>query len=93
MTTDLTHAMTLLIKVFYKYSGKDGDKFTLSKGEVKDLLQSELPELKSCGNKADIDKWFNDLDANKDNTVDFQEFVTLAACLTLMTNEFFQQQK
>lgn len=38
-------AMSLLIASFHKYSGKEGDKFTLSKVELKELLQAELGEM------------------------------------------------
>jgi len=34
--------MQMLIKTFHKYSGKEGDKFTLSRGELKELLLEEL---------------------------------------------------
>uniref|UniRef100_A0A4W5LDD9 EF-hand domain-containing protein n=1 Tax=Hucho hucho TaxID=62062 RepID=A0A4W5LDD9_9TELE len=38
---------------------------------------------------AKVDKIFKDLDANSDGSVDFQEYVTLVACLTMMCNDFF----
>lgn len=34
--------MQMLIKTFHKYSGKEGDKYTLSRGELKELLIEEL---------------------------------------------------
>lgn len=36
--------MDALITVFYNYSGNDGDKFKLNKGELKQLLNSELTD-------------------------------------------------
>lgn len=34
--------MQMLIKTFHKYSGKEGDKYTLSRGELRELLTEEL---------------------------------------------------
>lgn len=36
--------MDALIAVFYNYSGNDGDKYKLNKGELKQLLNSELTD-------------------------------------------------
>ncbi|XP_017323558.1 ictacalcin-like isoform X2 [Ictalurus punctatus] len=86
----LQQGMALLISTFHKYSGKEGDKLTLSKGELKDLLTNELGEILGKSNdQTKVDKIFKDLDANADGTVDFQEYVTLVACLTMLCNEFF----
>uniref|UniRef100_A0A672KWE6 Protein S100 n=1 Tax=Sinocyclocheilus grahami TaxID=75366 RepID=A0A672KWE6_SINGR len=83
-------AMAMLIAAFHKYSGKEGDKTTLAKGELKDLLTAELGDIFGKSNdKAAVDKIFKDLDANADGTVDFQEYVTLVACITMLCNEFF----
>lgn len=41
-TSNLESAMQMLIKTFHKYSGKEGDKYTLSRGELKELLIEEL---------------------------------------------------
>ncbi|XP_065117090.1 ictacalcin-like [Paramisgurnus dabryanus] len=92
--SDLQKAMAMMIKVFYAYSGKEGDKKTLSKGELKDLLTNEMGDvLGKTTNQAQLDRIFKDLDANADGCVDFQEYVTLCACITMMCNEFFCQKK
>uniref|UniRef100_A0AAY4ALS5 Protein S100 n=2 Tax=Denticeps clupeoides TaxID=299321 RepID=A0AAY4ALS5_9TELE len=88
----LQKAMAMLITVFHKYSGKEGDKLTLNKGELKDLLTNELADiLGKASDKAQADKIFKDLDANADGLVDFQEYVTLVACLTMICNDFFNK--
>lgn len=42
MVSKLEDAMEGLIKVFHTYSSKEGDKYKLSKSELKSLLQGEL---------------------------------------------------
>lgn len=44
MSANLQGAMEDLITVFYKYSGKEGDKYKLNKKELKNMLQEELSE-------------------------------------------------
>lgn len=44
MSSNLQTAMEGLISVFHSYSGKEGDKYKLSKAELKNLLQGELAE-------------------------------------------------
>ncbi|XP_052002855.1 ictacalcin-like [Xyrauchen texanus] len=86
--------MVMLIEAFHKYSGKEGDKNTLTKAELKDMLTAELGDfLGKTSDKAALDKIFKDLDANADGTVDFQEYVTLVACITMICHEFFTEGK
>ncbi|XP_013887820.1 protein S100-A1, partial [Austrofundulus limnaeus] len=70
MPSQLEGAMGALITVFYNYSGNDGDKYKLNKGELKQLLNSELTDfLTSQKDPMLVEKIMNDLDSNKDNEV------------------------
>ncbi|RMC16449.1 hypothetical protein DUI87_06779 [Hirundo rustica rustica] len=83
MTTALEEAMDTLIRIFHHYAGKEGDRYKLSKGELKELLTRPKGPLL-------VDKIMNDLDSNKDNEVDFNEFVILVAALTVACNDFLK---
>ncbi|XP_056269640.1 S100 calcium binding protein S isoform X2 [Pseudoliparis swirei] len=90
-TSNLENAMQMLIKTFHKYSGKEGDKFTLSRGELKELLLEELGTYLGGSSKDNeaVEKVMNDLDANNDGEVDFTEFIILMGALTVACNDFF----
>lgn len=45
MSSKLQEAMEGLISVFHSYSANEGDKYKLSKVELKTLLQGELTSL------------------------------------------------
>ncbi|XP_034030671.1 protein S100-A1-like isoform X2 [Thalassophryne amazonica] len=86
----LENAMQLMIKTFHKYSGADGDKYTLSKSELKEMLITELANyLGNAQDKDAVDKVMGDLDSNNDGEVDFTEFVILVGALTVACNDFF----
>ncbi|XP_041810822.1 ictacalcin-like [Chelmon rostratus] len=88
--SDLNTAMALIISCFSKYAGKEGNPHTLTKAELKDLLQNELGELLGKANdKSAVERIFKELDANQDNSVDFPEFGKMIFCLTVMCHEYF----
>uniref|UniRef100_A0A3P9M2R5 Protein S100 n=3 Tax=Oryzias TaxID=8089 RepID=A0A3P9M2R5_ORYLA len=86
----LENAMQLMIQTFHKYSGNEGDKYTLSKAELKELLTTELGNyLGSAQDKEAVEKVMKDLDSNNDGEVDFTEFIILVGALTVACNDFF----
>uniref|UniRef100_UPI0037E82FCC protein S100-A1 n=1 Tax=Semicossyphus pulcher TaxID=241346 RepID=UPI0037E82FCC len=90
MSSNLQTAMEDIIKVFHCYSGKEGDKYKLSKPELKTLLQGELGEfLAATKDPTVVDKIMGDLDDDQDGEVNFHEFVVLVAALTVACNDFF----
>ncbi|XP_032649513.1 protein S100-A6 [Chelonoidis abingdonii] len=86
MACPLDQAIGLLVAVFHKYSGKEGDKNTLSKRELKELIQKELT-LGAKLKDAEIVGLMEDLDRNKDQEVNFQEYVTFLGALAMIYNE------
>lgn len=55
--SDVCTAMSLLIKSFSKYAGREGDPHTLSKAELKELLQNELGELLKVADRSVLFNW------------------------------------
>ncbi|XP_044137059.1 protein S100-P-like [Bufo gargarizans] len=89
--TKLETAIDQIIDVFHQYAFTEGNKDTLSKGELKTMMEKELPELmKNAKGKDKRGQLLMDLDENGDSQVDFQEFITLVAKITLLGHERFQ---
>ncbi|XP_071385336.1 S100 calcium binding protein T [Centroberyx affinis] len=86
----LESAMQLMIQTFHKYSGNEGDKYTLSRAELREMLTIELGSyLGNAQDKEAVDKVMGDLDSNNDGEVDFTEFIILVGALTVACNDFF----
>ncbi|TDH11812.1 hypothetical protein EPR50_G00064310 [Perca flavescens] len=79
--SQLMKAMDLLRAIFDKYAGKEGDKDTLTKKELAELLRTELGEPESQS-KAEVDKFFGMLDNDGDGVISFEEYVTFVAAIT-----------
>ncbi|CAL8247236.1 unnamed protein product [Lota lota] len=89
-SSTLETAMQLMIQTFHKYSGDEGDKYTLSRAELKEMLTTELGNyLGNAQDKEAVDKVMGDLDSNNDGEVDFTEFIILVGALTVACNDFF----
>ncbi|KGL79546.1 Protein S100-P [Tinamus guttatus] len=90
--SQLETAMAMTIAVFDKYAKMQGNTRTLTKAELKTLMEKELPNFLSAGkDKDNLDKIFKDLDNNGDSQVDFKEFVTFVAALTCCCHNYFEQ--
>uniref|UniRef100_A0A674ENC6 S100 calcium binding protein T n=1 Tax=Salmo trutta TaxID=8032 RepID=A0A674ENC6_SALTR len=71
----LETAMQLMIQTFHKYSGDEGDKYTLSRAELK-RKSLPLSLTQNAQDKEAVDKVMGDLDANNDGEVDFTELLS-----------------
>ncbi|XP_040411836.1 protein S100-P [Cygnus olor] len=90
--SQLETAMGMATAVFDKYAKTEDDTQTLTKAELKTLLEKELPNFLSTGkDKGAIDKVFRNLDENGDFQVDFKEFVIFVAALTCCCHKYFEQ--
>ncbi|XP_021533343.1 protein S100-P [Neomonachus schauinslandi] len=92
--TEPETAMGMIINVFTRYVGMEGSKRSLTKGELKVLMEKELPGFLQMRTKRDrdaVDKLLKDLDANGDTEVDFNEFIVFVAMLTAACHKFFEQ--
>ncbi|KAA8591641.1 protein S100-A1 [Etheostoma spectabile] len=82
--TELENCMESLIKIFHRYADEDGDATTLTKKELKKLMEAELPTfLKTQKNPKAVDSILKDLDQNKDDKLDFEEFLPLVVGLSM----------
>ncbi|XP_068179681.1 protein S100-A1-like [Antennarius striatus] len=82
--TALEKCMESLIVIFHRYAVQDGDGKTLSKRELKKLIDEELPSfIKAQKNTQTVECIMKDLDLNKDDKLDFEEFLPLVAGLAL----------
>ncbi|XP_004681591.1 PREDICTED: protein S100-P [Condylura cristata] len=90
--TELETAMGMVINVFDRYSQVEGDRQSLTRGELKVLMEKELPGFLQSGRDKDaVDKLLKDLDANGDASVDFSEFMVFVAALTAACHKYFAQ--
>ncbi|NXJ15995.1 M126 protein, partial [Odontophorus gujanensis] len=86
--SELEKAIDVIIDVFHQYSRREGDKDTLTKKELKLLIEKQLANyLKHVKNQATIDQIFRDLDINKDDQLSFGEVMLLIVRVIVATHE------
>ncbi|XP_012293725.2 protein S100-A5 [Aotus nancymaae] len=87
METPLEKALTTMVTIFHKYSGREGSKLTLSRKELKKLIKQELclGEMK----ESSIDDLMKSLDKNSDQEIDFKEYSVFLTTLCMAYNDFF----
>ncbi|XP_026083148.1 ictacalcin-like isoform X2 [Carassius auratus] len=92
--SSLLESIVTVITVFHKYSEKEGDKKTLSKNELKELLINEMgPIFENASNPAKLDKIFMALDADKNGTVDLNDYIIMVTSIIMLCEETFQKYK
>ncbi|NXC72277.1 M126 protein, partial [Anhinga anhinga] len=86
--SELEKAMDVIIDVFHQYSRREGDRDTLTKNELRLLIEKQLVNyLRHVKNKATIDQIMSDLDINKDQQISFCEVMLLITRVTIATHE------
>ncbi|EAW53382.1 hCG1744480, partial [Homo sapiens] len=91
--TDLLRSVVTVIDVFYKYTKQDGECGTLSKGELKELLEKELhPVLKNPDDPDTVDVIMHMLDRDHDRRLDFTEFLLMIFKLTMACNKVLSKE-
>ncbi|XP_053134040.1 protein S100-A2-like [Hemicordylus capensis] len=87
----LGQALGVLVCTFQHYCRKEGDRSTLSKGELRELLENELPSLRTLQIKdGALEELMALLDTNKDNQVDFEEYIRFVAAACTFFHDFFR---
>ncbi|XP_051926222.1 protein S100-A10a [Hippocampus zosterae] len=91
MPSELETAMESLILVFHRYASRNGKYGTLSRRELRELMENELSNfLRSQQDPAAVDRIMKDLDTNGDGQVDFEEFVSLVVGLSIACERCYQ---
>ncbi|KAG5842860.1 protein S100-A1-like [Anguilla rostrata] len=91
MPSELESCMESLIKVFHRYASKEGNSNSLSRRELKELMENELNTfLKSQKDPAAVDSIMKNLDTNGDGEVNFEEFVSLVVGLSIACEQCYQ---
>uniref|UniRef100_A0AAA9WWG4 Predicted gene, 63964 n=1 Tax=Mus musculus TaxID=10090 RepID=A0AAA9WWG4_MOUSE len=75
----MEESMDVIIQIFHKYSLTEGNPDTLSKKEFKELVNKEMPNSfkKEEKDEKSMNGMMENLDTNKDNQLEFNEYVDL----------------
>nr|XP_033794947.1 protein S100-B-like isoform X2 [Geotrypetes seraphini] len=85
--TELENAMVTIMRVFHLYSRY---QCKLKKADLKKLINKELPQfIQEIHEPQVLDQLIADLDINGDSEIDFQEYSTLIAMVTVACQQFF----
>ncbi|XP_059847306.1 protein S100-A1-like [Hypanus sabinus] len=85
-------AMQNLLDVFYLYA--KSDKCTLTKLEMKELVETELKQLTKNKKNVDyFDKLMKELDFDGDGKVNFEEFLSFISGIMFSCNEIYMQKR
>uniref|UniRef100_UPI00358E57D1 protein S100-A1-like n=1 Tax=Myxine glutinosa TaxID=7769 RepID=UPI00358E57D1 len=91
MATRLETAMDTLISVFHSYSGQEGDKYKINVSELNKMVDEELPGLRKKNKDPKfVDSMLKKIDIDKNGEVDFKEFLSLIAAITLACDRYFE---
>ncbi|XP_039368193.1 protein MRP-126-like [Mauremys reevesii] len=90
--SELEKAIETIINIFHQYSVRVGHFDTLTRGELKQLIDKHLVNfLKRQKDQASIDSLFKELDKNRDQQLSFGEFMVLISRVTVATHEHIHQ--
>ncbi|XP_059943865.1 protein S100-A5 isoform X2 [Mesoplodon densirostris] len=88
LETSLEKALTTMVTTFHKYSGREGSKLTLSRKELKELIEKDLC-LGEKMKESSMDDLMKSLDKNGDQEIDFKEYSVFLTTLCVAYNDFF----
>nr|XP_020746450.1 protein S100-A16 [Odocoileus virginianus texanus]XP_020746451.1 protein S100-A16 [Odocoileus virginianus texanus]XP_020746452.1 protein S100-A16 [Odocoileus virginianus texanus]XP_020746453.1 protein S100-A16 [Odocoileus virginianus texanus] len=94
--TELEKAVVVLVENFYKYVSKHSlVKNKISKSSFRKMLQKELNHMLTVdtGNRKAADKLIQNLDANHDGRISFDEYWTLIGGITSPIANLVRQQE
>ncbi|XP_012870470.1 PREDICTED: uncharacterized protein LOC105984741 [Dipodomys ordii] len=91
--TELLRSVVTIIDIFYKYTKQDEECGTLSKDELKELLEKEFrPILKNPDDPDTVDVIMHMLDRDHDRRLDFTEFLLMVFKLAMACNKVLSKE-